>query len=146
MLKPLITALALLGATAASANDTDDLIATDKRMQRAFIDRDVATLDKIITDDYMLVASSGAQRGKPAILAEVASPDVVYEINESSGWVVHVHGDNAIVVALLHQKGIDHGEPFDYRVRFSDTYVREHGAWRNVHAHATRVPAANAAG
>ncbi len=140
MLRAMITMLALLGATGASASDTDDLIATDKRMQRAFVDRDVATLDRIITDDYLLVASNGDTRRKPAILAEVASPDVVYEINESSDWSVRVHGDTAIVVALLHQKGVDHGEPFDYSVWFSDTYVRESGAWRNVHAHATRVP------
>ena len=141
LLKPIIATVALLAATSASANDTEDLIATDKRMQRAFIDRDVATLDRIITDDYLPVASSGAERGKPAILAEVASPDVVYEVNQSSDWEVRVHGDTAIVVALLHQKGVDHGEPFDYSVRFSDTYVRENGAWRNIHAHATRVPA-----
>ena len=141
MLKAMVTAIALLGASTASASDTDDLIATDKRMQRAFVERDVATLDKIITDDYLLVASSGAERKKPAILAEVASPEVVYEINESSDWNVRVHGDTAIVVALLHQKGVDHGEPFDYSVIFSDTYVRENGAWRNLHAHAIRVPA-----
>ena len=139
MLIAIMTTLALLGATGASASDTDDLIATDKRMQRAFVDRDIATLDRIITDDYVLIASSGAERRKPAILAEVASPDVVYEINESSDWSVRVHGDTAIVVALLHQKGVDHGEPFDYSVRFSDTYVRENGAWRNVHAHASRA-------
>ena len=128
-------------ASAAPDDDIDALIATDKRMQRAFVDRDVATLDKIITDDYVLIASGGAERKKPAILAEVASPDVVYEINERSDWNVRVHGETAIVVALLHQKGIDHGKPFDYSVIFSDTYVRENGAWRNVHAHATRAPA-----
>jgi ketosteroid isomerase-like protein len=138
----LIAALVAGNSPAAASDDVADLIATDKRMQRAFVDRDVATLDRIITDDYVLIASSGAERRKPAILAEVASPDVVHEINESSGWAVHVHGDTAIVVALLHQKGVDHGEPFDYSVRFSDTYVRENGAWRNVHAHATRVPPA----
>jgi ketosteroid isomerase-like protein len=134
-------AFSVSGPLAAANDDVDALLATDKRMQRAFVDRDVAALERIIPDDYVLIASSGAERRKPAILAEVASPDVVYEINESSDWSVHVHGDTAIVVALLHQKGIDHGEPFDYSVRFSDTYVRENGAWRNVHAHATRVPA-----
>jgi ketosteroid isomerase-like protein len=131
---------------AAASGDIDALIATDKRMQRAFVERDVATLDRIITDDYLLVASNGAERRKPAILAEVTSPDVIYEINESSEWAVRVHGDTAIVVALLHQKGVDHGQPFDYSVKFSDTYVRENGAWRNMHAHATRVPAAKASG
>jgi ketosteroid isomerase-like protein len=131
---------------AAANGDIDALVATDKRMQRAFVERDVATLDRIITDDYLLVASNGAERRKPAILAEVTSPDVIYEINESSEWAVRVHGDTAIVVALLHQKGVDHGQPFDYSVKFSDTYVRENGAWRNMHAHATRVPAAKASG
>jgi len=52
---------------------------------------------------------------------------------------VRVHGDTAIVVATLHQKGVDHGQPFDSHVKFSDTYIRDHGRWRNVHAHASRA-------
>jgi ketosteroid isomerase-like protein len=51
-----------------------------------------------------------------------------------------VHGDTGIVVALLHQKGVNKGQPFDYLVKFSDTYIREHGVWRNVHAHASHLP------
>jgi len=124
-------------APAASSRDVSDLIATDQRMQRAFVERDLATLREIFTDDYVLVVSSGAERSKAMVLAEVASPDVRWEINESRGWVVRVHGDTAIVVATLHQKGIDHGKPFDSDVKFSDTYIRDHGRWRNLHAHAS---------
>ena len=137
--------LALLSAAGCAAaanvapNDTEQLIATDKRMQRAFVDRDIATLNEIFTDDYVLVVSSGSERTKAMILAEVAAPDTRWEINESSGWAVRVHGDTAIVVATLHQKGIDHGEAFDSNVKFSDTYIRDRGQWRNVHAHASRA-------
>jgi len=130
----------------AATRDVDDLIATDVRMQRAFIDRDVKTLEKIMTEDYVLVLGSGAERTRAPILADVASPDLVFEVNESSNWEVRVHGDTAIVVALLHQKGTNAGKPFDWVVKFSDTYVREHGQWRNVHAHATRMPDAKPAG
>jgi len=126
-------------APAAASRDVSDLIATDQRMQRAFVERDLATLREIFTDDYVLVVSSGAERSKAMVLAEVASPDVRWEINESRGWVVRVHGDTAIVVATLHQKGVDHGKPFDSDVKFSDTYIRDHGRWRNVHAHASRA-------
>lgn len=126
-------------AHAAKRNDVDDLIAIDKRMQRAFIDRDVATLEKIMTEDYVLVLPNGTERLRAPILADVASPDLVFEINESSEWEVRVHGDTAVLVALLHQKGTNHGKPFDYVVKFSDTYAREHGAWRNVHAHSSRL-------
>jgi len=142
----MIASLALLSVAAAqettasaTANEAEQLIATDKRMQRAFVDRDVAVLKEIFTDDYILVVSNGDERTKAMILAEVESPDVRWEVNESSGWAVRVHGNMAIVVATLHQKGVDHGEAFDSNVKFSDTYIRENGKWRNVHAHASRA-------
>ena len=139
MYTPGIAVLALLAATSAHAADTDDLIATDQRMQHAFVTRDVAALDQIFTDDYTIVLSSGTERTKAMILADVASPDVRWEINETSGWEVKVHGDTAVVVATLHQEGIDHGTPFDSNVKFSDTYIRDGGKWRNVHAHASKA-------
>lgn len=123
----------------ATMSDTEQLIATDKRMQHAFVDRDLATLRRIFTDDYILVLWNGTERTKAEVLADVASPEIRWEVNQSSGWRVRVHGDTAIVVATLHQKGVDHGRPFDSNVKFSDTYVREHGVWRNVHANASRA-------
>jgi ketosteroid isomerase-like protein len=133
--------LAATGPAAASGDAADiaQLIETDQRMQRAFVDRDLDALREIFTDDYVLVVASGAERTKAQILADVAAPANRWDINESSGWVVRVHGDTAIVVATLHQKGVDHGRPFDSNVKFSDTYIRERGRWRNVHAHASRA-------
>lgn len=137
--------IALLGAAtpafaaSGTASDVDQLIATDKRMQHAFVDKNVAELREIFTDDYVIVLSNGAERTKAMILADVASPETRWEINETSGWEVKVHGDMAIVVATLHQKGVDHGKPFDSNVKFSDTYIRENGKWRNIHAHASRA-------
>ncbi len=132
-------AAALAPAHRAKASDTDDLIATDKRMQHAFITRDVAALGEIFTDDYTIVLSSGTERTKAMILADVASPENHWETNETSGWEVKVHGDMAIVVATLHQKGVSHGTPFDSNVKFSDTYIRDRGKWRNIHAHASKA-------
>jgi ketosteroid isomerase-like protein len=126
-------------ALAGSDEDVRRLIETDKRMQHAFVTRDVAALDEIFTDDYILVRWDGSERTKAMILAEVESPDVRWDVNETSGWSVRVHGDAAIVVATLHQKGVDHGKPFDSTVKFSDTYIRDRGRWRNVHAHASKA-------
>src|SRR5262245_63726142 len=124
---------------AATADETQALIAVDKKMQHAFVTRDVAALDSIFTDDYVLVLWNGRERTKQDILTDVRSPDVHWEVNETSGWKVRVHGDLAIVVATLHQKGVDHGQAFDSNVKFSDTYIRENGKWRNVHAHASKA-------
>lgn len=122
---------------AAARDDVARLIEIDKRMQRAFVDRDLEALREILTDDYILVVSSGEERNKEKVIAEVASPHMSWEVNETSDWAVRVHGDTAIVVANLHQKGVDHGKPFNSNVKFSDTYIRVGGTWRNVHAHAS---------
>ncbi|MEO8671232.1 MAG: nuclear transport factor 2 family protein [Tahibacter sp.] len=126
-------------ASSADSKDVEDLIATDKRMQRAFVDRDIQALEEIFTDDYVLVVASGDERSKAQILDSVKSPETHWEINETRDWKVRVHGDMAIVVAMLHQKGIDHGQSFDSNVKFSDTYIREKGRWRNMHLHASRA-------
>ena len=134
-------ALACAGAHAAdpAAAEIEQLIAINKQMQRAFVDRDVAVLEKIFTDDYVLVVSSGAEITRAQLLENVASPEAHWEINESRDWNIRINGDTAIVIATLHQKGVDHGKAFDSHVKFSDTYVRENGSWRNFHAHASKA-------
>jgi hypothetical protein len=121
-----------------------ELIAVDKAMQASFVTRDVAAPAGILSDDYLLLASNGEEYRKADVLARLRSPDSRWDVNETSDWNVHVHGDVAVVVATLHQQGSDHGEPFDSRVTFCDAYVREHGVWRNIHAFACRVIGAGA--
>lgn len=48
----------------------------------------------------------------------------VYERQEDSRRKARVFGDTAVVTALLRVKGTEDGRPFEYRVWFSDTYVR----------------------
>lgn len=86
----------------------------------------------------MLVLWNGSQHTKAEILETAARPDSTWDVNETSNWQVRIHGDLGIVVAELHQKGTSGGAPFDSVVKFSDTYIREHGRWRNVHAHASK--------
>lgn len=142
---PIALAATIAAPGVAFADDVADLIAVDKRQQRAYVDRDWAALEEIFTDDYVLVLASGEEHTKRQIIDGASAPDSRWEINETSDWKVRVHGDTAIVVATLRQKGAVRGKPFDSVVKFSDTYIRDHGTWRNVHAHASQsVPVTKA--
>jgi len=116
-----------------------ELIEVDQRFQQAFIDKDIGAIDALLVDDYVLVSSNGSQRTKGEVLEAIASPRSTWQINQTRDWDIRIHGSVAIVVATLHQKGIDQGTPFDSQVRFSDTYVCENGQWRQLHAHASRI-------
>jgi len=137
-----LTSIAGAANAATSDADTAQLIALDKAMQRSVVDRDAKAFGNFLTDDYTLVSSSGRIYDKTAVVAEMSSADVHYDVNESSDWKVRVTDNTAMVIAVLHSKGVDHGKPFDQRVRFTDTWIRQKGTWRNIAGHASRLDAA----
>jgi hypothetical protein len=71
------------------------------------------------------------------LLKEAREKSVIYERQEDSQQTVRLWGDTAVITALLWAKGVDRGKPFDYRVWFSDTYVKTAAGWRYVFGQAS---------
>jgi ketosteroid isomerase-like protein len=51
---------------------------------------------------------------------------------------VRVWGNTAVVTALLWAKGTEAGKPFEYRLWFSDVYVRTPRGWKYVFGQAAQ--------
>jgi ketosteroid isomerase-like protein len=130
--------LSTLAATAAiitnaSASDAGKVVgALDTAYQAAVKKNDVATMDRILADDFILVTGSGKTYTKADLLKEAHSGRVVYEHQEDTAQTVRIWGDTAVVTAKLWEKGTEDGKPFDKVVWFSDTYVRTSAGWRYV--------------
>jgi ketosteroid isomerase-like protein len=134
----------IIGATEPARSSVDDdkaVAALDKEYQEAVKNNDVATMDRILADDFVLVTGLGKTYTKADLLEEARSKRVIYERQEDSNQKVRVWGDTAVVTALLWAKGTEDGKPFDYKLWFSDIYVRTQNGWRYVLAQAsTRLP------
>jgi ketosteroid isomerase-like protein len=128
---------------ARSAEDDNKAVeALDIEYQAAVKQNDVATMNRILAEDFVLVTGLGKTYTKADLLEEARSKRMVYEHQEDSERKVRVWGDTAVVTALLWAKGTEGGKAFDYKVWFSDTYVRTPTGWRYVLAQAsTRLPA-----
>src|SRR5215471_3577534 len=114
-------------------SDVESLVAAlDAEYQEAVKNNDVATMDRILADDFVLVTGNGRVYTKADLLKEADEKNVIYERQEDYNRTVRIWGDTAVVTALLWAKGTDRGEPFDYKVWFSDTYVRTAAGWRYV--------------
>jgi ketosteroid isomerase-like protein len=111
--------------------------ALDTRYQEAVRTHDVAAMDSILADDFVLVTGKGKVYSKADLLGEARDEGVVYEHQEDSNQTVRLWGNTAVVTALLWAKGTEKGEPFDYKLWFSDTYVRTPGGWRYVFGQAS---------
>ena len=124
-------------AGALPADDRKLVADLDTRYQAAVKNHDAATMDRILADDFILVTGKGVVHTKAEQLAEARSTDVVYQHQEDTRQTVRLWGSTAVVTALLWVKGTDQGKPFDYKLWFSDTYVRTPAGWRYVFGQAS---------
>jgi len=133
--------IASISCGESSVDDENAVAALDTEYQAAVKNNDVATMDRILADDFALVTGLGKTYTKTDLLNEARSKRTVYEHQEDSAQKVRVWGDTAVVTALLWAKGTEEGKPFDYKLWFSDTYVRTPAGWRYVFGQAsTRLP------
>jgi ketosteroid isomerase-like protein len=119
---------------AATAGDKEIVARLDTEYQAAVKKNDVATMDRLLADDFILVTGSGKVYTKTDLLNEARGGQEVYEHQEDTAQTVRVWGDTAVVTAKLWEKGTDNGKPLDRTVWFSDTYVRTPTGWRYVFA------------
>jgi ketosteroid isomerase-like protein len=115
-------------------NDESIVAALDIEYQAAVRKNDAATMDRILADDFVLVTGKGKVFTKADLLNEARAKNVNYEHQEDSNQKVRIWGTTAVVTALLWAKGSDNGKPFEYKLWFSDTYVRTSTGWRYVFA------------
>jgi len=136
----------MIGAIEArsSVEDEKAVAALDTEYQAAVKNNDVVTIDRILADDFVLVTGLGKTYSKRDLLEEARSKRMQYERQEDSQQKVRIWGDTAVVTALLWAKGTEDGKPFNYKLWFSDIYLKTGKGWRYVFAQAsTRIPEAS---
>lgn len=119
---------------ASAGSDEAAVAALDTQYQAAVARNDAAAMDRLLADDFVLVTGKGKVFTKADLLNEARSGKTVYERQDDSAQKVRVWGDTAVITALLWAKGTEDGKPFEYKLWFSDTYVRTPAGWRYVFA------------
>src|SRR6266566_4725696 len=119
--------------------DAQTVAALDTVYQAAVKANDIAIMDRILADDFVLVTDRGASLTKADLIKEAREKRTIYEHQEEEEGTqkVRVWRDTAVVTALLRIKGTRDQNPFDYKVWFSETYVRTATGWRYVFGQAS---------
>ena len=113
-------------------DDSRKVAALDTEYQAAVKNNDAATMDRILADDFVLVTGRGKTYTKGDLLDSARNKDTIYDKQDEIEQTVRVWGDTAVVTALLWVKGTSDGKALEYKLWFSDTYVRTAGGWRYV--------------
>lgn len=115
-----------------TSDDRTGVAELDTAFQAAVKANDVATMDRILHPEFVLVLGDGRTESRADLLEEARSRRITYERQEEDPGTqtVRVWGDTAVVTALLWIKGRKDGAAFERKLWFSDTYVRTPTGWR----------------
>ncbi|MBA4123790.1 MAG: nuclear transport factor 2 family protein [Acidobacteria bacterium] len=108
----------------------------------ADIKRDVAWFEKNYAADYSGISSRDAKiYTKAEDLAGFKDDKSRTESAELSEMNIRIDGNTAVVTGINHVKGRDDkNQPFDRRVRFTDTFIKRDGRWQVWATQGTRIP------
>ena len=134
--------LALLAVPAVQAGEEGKaaLEAQDRRWALT-AGGDLDELDALLTDDMNYTHSSAAVDTKTQFIDSLRSGRVRYVSLEPEGErAVRVYGDAAVVQGVAHVLVKVPDRDIDVRLRFTEMYVKQGGAWKMALWHSTRVP------
>jgi hypothetical protein len=135
-------AAAMAAATVARAADTEKevLQAEDQRFA-ATVAADVPTLERMLTADMTYTHASANVDTKAQLLAKLRDGTYDYKSITPEERTVRLYGDAAAAVAgIAHVLVRAGGHDIDVRLRYTELYVKQDGAWRLALWHSTRVP------
>ena len=107
---------------------------------KAFLDADVAALERVLTPDFTLTLSNGEVNTRADEINELQGKKVHYDVFENYDMLARLYGnDMAVVLGKTRVKGTADGKPFDRVVQFTDTLIRRDGRWQLAAGHVSRI-------
>ena len=107
----------------------------------AFERRDMAALDRLMADEYVVTDPLGNVRSKAESLAAIESNEVLFESSTSDNVHVRVNGDTAIITGRSSFRGRYKGWSMAGQYQYTDVLVKRDGYWRAVSSHITAITA-----
>jgi ketosteroid isomerase-like protein len=107
---------------------------------KAFLDADVAALERVLTADFTLTLSNGEVSTRADEINELSTRKVHYDVFENYDMLARLYGnDMAIVLGKTRVQGTADGKPFDRVVQFTDTLIKRGGRWQLAAGHVSRI-------
>jgi ketosteroid isomerase-like protein len=112
----------------------------DRQFFTALISADVAALDRLLADDFILIdVMSGSEVTKSSLLAVITSGQLRFEAVEPVESLVRLYQTTAVITGRTQMRGRFAEQPFSVSSRYTHVFVEQQGQWRLVTAQGTQV-------
>ena len=116
------------------------VIDLDKKRMTAMAQKDIATLNSLLSDDLIYTHSTARLDTKQSLIGNMESGSTVYTAVEPSDVKAQDLGDAVVLTGACRISVMSQGRPNSFSVRFTDVYANKGGQWQMVTWQSTRLP------
>jgi ketosteroid isomerase-like protein len=128
-------------STTTGANTESDVRKLLGELEAAISKNDVAALDKIYSDDYSFISTTGEMQTKAQRLDSMKSGDLKYESIKFEDAKIHTYGDAAVVTTRSVGKSTYKGKEQPAESMSTIVFAKTKDGWRVVHGHPSPIEA-----
>ncbi|MDB6016346.1 MAG: hypothetical protein JWR19_835 [Pedosphaera sp.] len=115
---------------------------TERLFFAALLEGNAETLDRVLTEDFILVdVLSGSEINKVSLLAVIGPRQLKFEAIEVVESRVRLYQSTAVITGRTQMKGRFGETPFATKSRYTHVYVQQQGQWRMASAQGTQITA-----
>jgi ketosteroid isomerase-like protein len=122
------------------AGDGQKVIELDKQRMDAMAKKDLAALNRLISDDLVYTHSSARLDTKKSLIDNMESGSTVYTSVVPSDVKAQDLGDTVVLTGSCKISVMSQGRPNSFGVRFTDVWANKGGQWQMVTWQSTRTP------
>ena len=122
------------------AGNAEKVIELDRQRMNAMAQKDIAALNKLISDDLVYTHSSARLDTKESLIGAMESGRTVYTAVVPSDVKAQDLGDAVVLTGTCRISVNAGGRPNSFGVRFTDVYANKGGKWQMVTWQSTRLP------
>lgn len=113
----------------------------EAQWRTALMQNDVATINRLLADDYLGINPNGTLETKADALAQRRAGTTKISNIDTINLKVRVYGDTAVATSLVELQGHDGDRDISGRYHYTRVYSRRSGEWKVVSFEASRIPA-----
>jgi ketosteroid isomerase-like protein len=113
----------------------------ESQWRAALMQNDVATINRLLADDYLGINPNGTLETKADALAQRRAGTTKISTIDPINLKVRVYGDTAVVTSQVQIQGHDGDRDISGRYHYTRVYSRRSGEWKVVSFEASRIPA-----
>jgi hypothetical protein len=122
------------------AGNGDMVIELDRKRMTAMAQKDIATLNELISDELVYTHSSARLDTKQSLIGNMESGSTVYTSVVPSDVKAQDLGDAVVLTGTCRISVNSGGNAMNFGVRFTDVYAKRNGKWQMVTWQSTRTP------